>query len=159
TDEEISSLNTNAISPFDRWALEQDPSQWVHYDRMSDDIITSSIFLPFVLGFNKDVRHDWLNLIFMYAEAHAVVATVYNYSFLGPTFQNKFRPIVYYDSIPLDTRKNGNNRNSFYGGHVATATVATFMMTKIYCDFHPDIGTKKLLLYTAATLPPLLISY
>ncbi|HYV91825.1 MAG TPA: phosphatase PAP2 family protein [Chitinophagales bacterium] len=159
TDAEISSLNTTDLTGLDRWALKQDPLLRDHHDRMSDDVITSTIILPFVLVLNKDIRHDWVNLLLMYAEAHAVVATIYNYSFLGPTFQNKFRPIVYYDSVPIGIRENGNNRNSFYSGHVATAAVATFMMTKIYCDFHPEIGAKKYLLYTAATLPPLAISY
>ena len=32
-------------------------------------------------------------------------------------------------------------------------------MTKVFCDYHPEIGNKKYLLYAAATIPPLLLGY
>lgn len=159
SDAEIASLNTAPINKFDRWALTRDPNERDHWDHISDNILTPIIFLPGLLAFNDNIRHDGIGLLVMYAEAHAEVATIYNYTFLGPTFQNKFRPIVYYDSIPLSDREAGNNRNSFYSGHVATASLATFMMVKIYCDYHPDMGAKKFLLYTAATIPPLVLAY
>lgn len=159
TDTEISTLNTNYFTGFDRSALEQDPSKRVHYDHVSDNVLGAIILLPLTLAFDKDIRKNGIDLLFMYAETQAVVYTIYTYSFLGPTFQNKFRPIVYYDSVDLVTRKDGNNRNSFYSGHVATAAAATFLMTKVYCDFHPDLGAKKYLLYAAATIPPLALSY
>jgi len=159
SDAEIASLNTSAISSFDSWALTRDPTKAEQYDHLSDNMLTATIFLPALLAINKNIRHDWLPLLVMYAEAQSVVFTIYNYSFLGPTFQNKFRPIVYYDSIPLANRENGNGRNSFYSGHVATASLATFMMTKIYCDYHPEMGATKYLLYAAATIPPLALGY
>lgn len=157
--EEIEARNTDPINEFDRWALNRDPDKRDKWDRISDNFLTPMIFLPGLLAFNDNIRHDGLRLIVMYAAAHAEVATIYNYTWMGPTFQNKFRPIVYYDSIPISVRESGNNRNSFYSGHVATAALSTFMMVKVYSDYHPDIGAKKFLLYAVATLPPLLISY
>ena len=32
-------------------------------------------------------------------------------------------------------------------------------MTKVYCDYHPNIGAKKYLLYVAASVPPLIEGY
>lgn len=159
TDAEISSLTTVPINAFDSWALEPDPSKRTQWDNNGDYLLGGIILLPALLTLNKELRHDWLPLLTMFAEAHTVVFGIYNYTWIGPTFQYKFRPIVYYDSIPLSERQDGNNRNSFYSGHVASAALSTFMMVKVYSDYHPELGAKKFLLYAAATIPPLALSY
>jgi membrane-associated phospholipid phosphatase len=92
-------------------------------------------------------------------EGHAVTFTIYNYSPLGPTFNNRYRPITYYPEIPDVTRESGHNLNSFYSGHVASCAYTTFFMVKVYCDYHPEIGAAKYLLYLAASIPPLAIGY
>ena len=94
----------------------------------------------------------------MYAETHAVTFSLYNFSPFGPAFQNKLRPIVYYN-LPEEEINSGNNRNSLYSGHVASATAATFFAAKVYNDYHPEFSfAKKYLIYTAA-IPPLVQSY
>ncbi|HEV7620583.1 MAG TPA: phosphatase PAP2 family protein, partial [Flavisolibacter sp.] len=92
-------------------------------------------------------------------EMHAVTFSIYNFSFFGPAFQNKFRPIVYYDYFSIDERSGGNQRNSLYSGHVASATASTFFMVKVYSDYHPEIGGKKYFLYGLASIPPLIEGY
>lgn len=159
TDEEISVLPLVPINAFDRGALKQDPSKRIQWDNNGDFLLGGIILLPCLLTLDRETRHDWLPLLTMFAEAHTVVFGIYNYSFMGPTFQEKFRPIVYYDSIPLPERQDGNNRNSFYSGHVASAALSTFMMVKVYSDYHPEIGAKKFLLYAAAAIPPIALSY
>jgi PAP2 superfamily len=160
TQTELLDLNPDIINPIDRWALHQDPSQHLKYSKISD-IAEPPIFiiLPALLGFDKKIRKDWLDLLFMYLEGHTITFTFYNYSWLGPTFQNRDRPLTYYTSLPLADRINGGNRNSFYSGHVASVAFTTFFIAKIYCDYHPDIGAGKYLLYSAALIPPVVMGY
>ncbi len=159
TDEELAALNPNVLTRFDRWGLMQDPAKRVFFDKMSDNVITGIFILPVTLAFNKNIRHDGLKLLLMYYESQAITFSIFNYSFLGPTFQNKFRPMTYYTSIPVGDRNIGNNRNSFFAGHVSSATAATFFMAKVYCDYHPELGAKKILFYAAATVPALAMGY
>jgi hypothetical protein len=95
----------------------------------------------------------------MYVEGHTITFTMYNYSPLGPTFQNRLRPAVYYPELGSEAQKNSNNRNSFFSGHVGSCAYSTFFMVKVYCDYHPQIGAAKYLLYLAASVPPLAIGY
>ncbi|HKR03615.1 MAG TPA: phosphatase PAP2 family protein [Bacteroidia bacterium] len=159
TDAELASLNPDVLTGFDRWALKQNSAKRVHYDKLSDNVLAGILILPFTLALDKDIRHDGWKLLLMYCESQAITFSIFNYSYLGPTFQDKIRPMAYYTDIPMEDRRDGNNRNSFFAGHVSTATSATFFMTKVYCDYHPEIGSKKYLLYAAATVPALAMGY
>lgn len=159
SDEEIATLNSDVLTDMDHWALEQDGTKRVYYDKMSDKVLTGIFILPVLLALDKNIRHDGLKLLLMYYECSAITFSIFNYSFFGPTFQDKFRPMAYYKDIPVDDRNIGNNRNSFFAGHVSSATAASFFMAKVYCDYHPNIGNKKYLLYAAATIPGFTISY
>jgi membrane-associated phospholipid phosphatase len=66
---------------------------------------------------------------------------------------------VYYNNFTLDERRGGNNRNSMYSGHTATAAASTFFAVKVYSDYHPELGRKKYLLYALASVPPLAEGY
>ncbi|HRO41686.1 MAG TPA: phosphatase PAP2 family protein [Flavipsychrobacter sp.] len=159
TDEEINSLNTKVFNGFDRWALEQDPSKRDINYRNSDYLLPAIIVSTGLLGFDKEIRKDWLRIFMMYYETHAITFSLYNFSFFGPAFQNKLRPVVYYDYFTYDERRGGNNRNSLYSGHTATATAATFFAAKVFADYHPELGRKKYLLYGLASVPPLIEGY
>lgn len=163
SDEELAFLNTeeqkDLINPIDRWALRLKVSDRKLYQQISDYTIISSILLPCLLTFNKTIRKDWFDLLLMYTEGHIITFTFYNYSFFGPTFQNRYRPLTYYSEIPDNERKEGGNRNSFYSGHVASCAYSTFFMAKVYCDYHPNIGAAKYIWYAAATIPPMFLGY
>jgi membrane-associated phospholipid phosphatase len=75
---------------------------------------------------------------------------------LGPVFQNKFRPLVYYTNLPEDQR-TGGSRNSFYSGHVAAAVADMWSMAKVYCDYHPEAS--KFWTFAAASIPPIVMTY
>jgi membrane-associated phospholipid phosphatase len=157
---ELQSLNPGVINSLDRWAIHQNPANYLMFSKLSDDIEPPIfVILPALLGFDKKIRNDWFELLFMYIEGHTITFTFYNYSWLGPTFQNKYRPITYYTSLPLADQIAGNNRNSFYSGHCASVAFTTFFLTKVYCDYHPDVGSDKYLLYTAALIPPIIMGY
>lgn len=160
TEAEILAANRNSLNRFDRWALEQDPSKRDHFYSLSDKGLTITLAASaatFLL--NKKTRKDWLRLGLMFYQTQFLTFAFYDFSFFGPLFQNRLRPIVYYDYFSIDQRKGGNQKNSFYSGHVANATAATFFAVKVYCDYHPEIGNKKILLYAAASVPPLVTGW
>jgi hypothetical protein len=163
TDEELKLLSSDQekdlINPIDQWALRQNPSDRDTYKKVSDYGQVGIYLLPTLLLFNKNIRKDWADILLMYVEGHTITFTFYNYSFLGPTFQNRYRPVTYYSEFPDSYRENGNNRNSFYSGHVASCTYSAFFMAKVYCDYHPDLGAEKYLVYTAALVPSVFMSY
>jgi membrane-associated phospholipid phosphatase len=156
---EIQALNKGIINGFDYWALKQDPSKIDVYGSYSDYTLISSLALPAFLMFDKHIRQDWYDVLLMYMETMTITTNIYEWSFFGPTFQNRLRPVTYYDQLTYDARKSGNNRNSFYSGHVATVAASTFFMVKVYSDYNPGIGDNKYLLYGAAMIPPLLLGY
>lgn len=159
TNAELDGLNPSAFNGFDRWALQQDFSQKDMYYKASDYALPIIIVSAGALAFDKKIKKDWLTLLVMYYEMHAVTFSIYNFSPLGPAFQNKLRPVVYYDNWTYDQRRGGNQRNSMYSGHTATAIASTYFMVKVYSDYHPELGRKRYLLYGLATIPPLIEGY
>jgi hypothetical protein len=149
----------NLINSVDKWALKQPTSNRTLWKKISDDGEIGIFLLPSLLMIDKNIRKDWLHILFMYVEGHTITFTFYNYSPLGPFFQNRYRPAVYYPELGFDAQKNSNNRNSFYSGHTASCAYSTFFMVKVYCDYHPNIGAVKYLLYLAASVPPLFMGY
>jgi membrane-associated phospholipid phosphatase len=160
---EVAFANTdkqkNLINTVDRWALNQPTKDRDLWKKVSDYGEIGIFLLPSLLMIDKNVRKDWLHILFMYVEGHTITFTFYNYSPLGPFFQNRYRPAVYYPELGLHAQENSNNRNSFYSGHVASCAYSTFFMVKVYCDYHPNIGGAKYLLYLAASVPPLFMGY
>jgi membrane-associated phospholipid phosphatase len=156
---EINALNRDNIGSFDKWALNQDASKIDMYNTDATIVLTTAVTLPAVLAFDKHIGKDWSKMLVMYLETISIVSNIYMYSFLGPTQQNRFRPVTYYTDVPMKDRVDGNNRNSFYSGHLASTAAATFFMAKVYADYHPELGGKKYWLYAAATIPPLLLGY
>lgn len=159
TDAELQGLNPDALNRFDHLSLEQDPGNHDKYQKLGDILLPSFIVSAGILGFDKRVRQDWLRILLMYYETHAVVFTLYNFSPFGPAYQNKYRPITYYSSIPYGQRISEGNRNSLFSGHTANTAAATFFMAKVYSDYHPELGNKKYWLYAGACVPPLVEAY
>jgi PAP2 superfamily len=160
---EVAFANTdqqkNLFNSVDKWALKQSTKDRTLWKKISDDGEIVIFLLPSLLMIDKNIRKDWLHILFMYVEGHTITFTFYNYSPLGPFFQNRYRPAVYYPELGLAAQENSNNRNSFYSGHVASCAYSTFFMVKVYCDYHPNIGAAKYLLYLAASVPPLFMGY
>ena len=156
---EIQNLDRHDITPIDRWALNFDPSQRVKYENLSNYMQTVIVFLPFVTLIDPVIRKDWLDILLIYLQTQAITNNFYLYSPFGATFQNRLRPVVYYDAVDMGKRTEPNNRNSLYSGHVAAAAEASFFTAKIYCDYHPELGMNKYFIYGAAAIPPLIVSY
>ena len=164
TPEELVFLNSDqqkgVINSIDRWALQQNFENRDIFTKISDYGEIAIFLLPSLLMIDKNIRRDWFDLLLMYVEGHTITFSMYNYSPLGPTFVNRYRPFVYYSELTPDYRMNNNNsRNSFFSGHVGSCSYSTFFMAKVYCDYHPELGAKKYLIYLAASVPPLVIAY
>ncbi len=160
TEAEIQALDRTDFTAIDRWALEQDPSNMSYYVNLSDNVLAGIVLLPALTMLDHNIRQDWLDVLLMYAETQIITNNIYLYSPFGPTFQNRLRPVVYYDVLAnSEVRTRGANRSSFYSGHVASAAAASFFTAKVFCDYHPELGWNKYLVYGAAAIPPLILSY
>lgn len=161
TEAELANLRKDIINGFDRWALDLDPSKRNDYYKGSDYFLPAAVVgSAAILLANKDISKDWKDILLMYYEMHAITFNIYNFSFFGPNFQNRVRPVAYYSNyFSVDERKGGNQRNSMYSGHTASTTASTFFLVKVYSDYHPEIGGKKYLLYAIASVPPLVEGY
>jgi hypothetical protein len=156
---EIQNLNRNDITSIDSWALKFDPSQRVKYEDLSNLMQTAIVFLPFVTLIDPAIRKDWLDVLLIYLQTQAITNNFYLYSPFGATFQNRLRPVVYYENADIGKRTEPNNRNSLYSGHTAAAAEASFFTAKIFCDYHPELGMNKYFIYGAAAIPPLIVGY
>lgn len=155
--DKILALSKTAVNAFDRHALEQDPTDRSRYSKLSDRWRDAGLILPAFLFLEKRIRRQWLDVILMYAEVHAINGVTYAYMPIGPTFIERYRPVVYYDQLPLDSRNAGRNKNSFYSGHVSTTAAGSFFAAKVFSDLHPEWGAKRIFLFAAAAVPPLLV--
>ena len=149
----ILALQKEDVNSFDRWALRRDFSKVDNATRISDYGLYGSFFLPSILFIDKEIQKDWLDISLMYFETQAISANIYSWGPFGPTFTKRFRPFAYYDENPLEERVLGKKRNSFFSGHVSTAATGAFFTAKVYCDYHPDLGAKKWLVYGLALIP------
>jgi hypothetical protein len=156
---EIQTLNKDIVYSIDNWALTQDPTSRQKFANYSNYAVVCTVVLPVFLLFDKQIQRDWADVLLMYVETMSITPNIYEWSPLGPTFQNRVRPLAYYDQLTYDERKSGSNRNSFYSGHDGVVTASTFFMAKVYIDYHPEIGDNKYLLYGAAAIPPLIMGY
>jgi membrane-associated phospholipid phosphatase len=157
---ELQALDRTDFTAIDRWALKQDPSNMNYYVDLSDNVLAGMVLLPALTMLDHDIRRDWLDVLLMYAETQIITNNIYLYAPFGPTFQDRLRPVVYYDALGYsEVRTRGANRSSFYSGHVASGASASFFTAKVFCDYHPELGWKKYLVYGAAALPPLILSY
>ncbi|MBE0645882.1 MAG: phosphatase PAP2 family protein [Bacteroidetes bacterium] len=156
---EIEALDPDIINGFDRWALHQDPALIDDYLAYSNYVLTPTVLLPVALLLDGQIRKDWCDILFMYMETMSITSNIYEWTPIGPSFLNRYRPVTYYDELDYDARRSGNNRNSFYSGHVASAAASTFFIAKVYSDYHPSLGNDKYYLYAAALVPPILLGY
>jgi membrane-associated phospholipid phosphatase len=128
--EDVMRLNKENINGFDRWAADV-----YHPDAeyASDKVFFGAMPLPLVLLFDKKIRKDALKIAFLYTEALSITGTLYTSS----TYFNRYRPATYSDALTAQQKRSGNQRNSFFAGHVALVATSTFFTAKVYADYHP----------------------
>ncbi len=152
--EQAISLKADDIWWFDRPATKQDASKRLHAHNASDIILNSTVLLPALLGLDKNVRKDWMDILILYGQAHAINSDLY---ILNSALISRPRPLNYNADVPVEEKMANESRNSWFSGHVSSTAAASFFMAKVYSDYHPELGNKKYWLYAAATIPPTLV--
>ena len=155
--------NPDNVPAFDRISLHQDISLVPTYDNYSTYLQEATILAPLTLLIDEDVRKQWIDVLMVGLEVNAVVLAIYTYSPIGPLFQDRYRPLVYYSPAVAKQygiyQEDGNNKNSFYSGHVASASAGMFFVAKVLDDFHPELGNNRYWLYAGAAVPSLAMCY
>ncbi len=156
SENQVLNLDRSDIWWFDRVATKQSVSLKDKAHNLSDIFLNVSVFIPGIIGLDKKVRQEWMDILLMYLELHAFNSSIY----IGTAMSiNRTRPIAYNPDAPIEARTQKGTRNSFFSGHVSTAACGSFFAAKVYSDLHPEIGNKKYLLYGAASIPPALVGY
>jgi len=153
---EIVALNADDIWSFDQRAIEQSYPAPSNTYTLSDIGLMTSFFLPALLFFNDEIRQQWLDITLLYIDMQAINLTLYVWG--GAAFTERIRPIVYKEGS-WDFKLGKSTTDSFFSGHVSMSAGASFFMAKVYSDYHPELGPKKWLLYTAALIPPAFVGY
>lgn len=159
SNEVLDRLALEKVGRLDRWGLGRDALKRQSSEEASDVVFNLSILLPAGLMIDRKFRKDWLDIGVLYLEAHALSAATYAFSPIGARFIDRYRPVAYYDELSYDDRRAGNNKNSFFSGHVSTVAVGTFFFTKVLSDYNPQwTGGQRALAFTLATLPPAFVA-
>ena len=153
----IYSLDPNDINAFDRPATMQDASRMHHAWDMSDIGMRGSIALPLVLLIDREIRNDYLPVILLYFQAQGITGTIWSWG--AAMHIDRIRPLVYNPDVPYGEKTFHRNKNSFFSGHTSTAAVGSFFTAKVFCDYHPELGAKKFLIYGLAVIPPAFTGY
>jgi membrane-associated phospholipid phosphatase len=153
---DVINLDPRSVNWFDRPIIDMDPTKFAEFHKRSNNFLNLSVLSPIVLALDKNIRHDWLDLISLYLVTHAVDNTVY---FAAAFPIRRARPLTYNQSIPVYQRIGRAKSNSFFSGHVSFSTTATFFAVKVYTDYHQIKGLKRILLYGAASVPPAMVGY
>lgn len=159
TELELEQLIQAGVSRFNRSGLTQNPAMREQAHRVSDFFMYGTGALPFLVFLDGKIRKDYRDVALMYLETIALTSNMYTYSPLGPTFIDKYRPLAFYEAVPLEERQSGNMRNSFYSGHVATTAMGGFFLAKVLHDYHPEWGNRRWLLFGAASLPTATVAW
>ena len=154
---QIISLDKNDVWAFDRRAVLQSTFNYEQARTISDWGMNITILAPFLLFIDKEIRHDWLDISLLYFETQAINSNLYTW--LGPAINNRTRPFVYYEELPIDEKLASGTTDSFFSGHTSWTAGASFFMAKVYSDYHPELGRKKWWLFAAALVPPTFVGY
>ena len=148
---EIVGLDANDINRFDRSATRQDAGFAPTARTLSDVTMGISQALPFLLLLDKEIRQDWADVLLLFFQTQAITGNLYSWG--GAAWIDRIRPLAYNPDVPWDERTEARNRNSFFSGHTSMSTSACFFAAKVYCDYHPALGSRKFLVYSLAFIP------
>ena len=156
TAEQVVLLNPETINSFDRPAAYYDPAEFKSAGSKSDILMTAFVASPILLVFDKKIRRDWVDILTMLSVAHGVDNTIFFSSIL---LVRRPRPLAYNPALSIEDKTGVGKTNSFPSGHVSWTATSTFLIAKVYTDYHHIKGWKRMLFFTGAALPPTLVGY
>ncbi|MTI21329.1 phosphatase PAP2 family protein [Fulvivirga sp. RKSG066] len=136
-DADVSRINQDFTSP--RYSEQA--------NKDSDILFYGSMALPLTLLFDKQIRHDALEVGLLYWETMAITGSMYT---LTAANVDKYRPLVYSSEAPLEEKMRDQSKNSFFGGHPAVVASSSFFVAKVVADYYPERKGLKAVLYTSA---------
>jgi membrane-associated phospholipid phosphatase len=154
--DDIAKLNASSINGFDRPTAFNNPANFAQAQKNSDLFLNISIISPAVLLIDKRIRKDWLELLTLYMAAHSVDNAIY---FATAFSVRRARPFTYNPEVSIGEKTGVAKSNSLFSGHVSFSATSTFFLAKVYTDYHRIKGWKRLLVFTAAAVPPALVGY
>lgn len=134
TVEQIENLNRYDIARFNRPAIDRHNQK---SEDLGDAIFYGSMPAPLLLMLDQRIRKDAGKIAFLFLESMTITGMPYTASVY---FKDKYRPYAYNPLVPMDKRKRGGGKNSFYAGHPALVATSLFFMAKVYSDYHPNSG-------------------
>jgi len=152
----ILTLDQEDVWKFDRRIFRQSSPAPESIYTISDVGLWLSYVLPALLFIDDDIRKDWLDITLLYFETQAINLNLYVWG--GPAFTKRIRPIIYNEGS-WDYKLEKGTTDSFFSGHVSMTAGASFFMAKVFSDYHPELGSKKWWLYSAAVIPPAIVGY
>jgi len=152
----ILTLDKEDVWAFDRRIFNQTSPAPSSIYTISDVGLWMSYVLPSLLFIDKEIRKSWLDITLLYFETQAINLNLYVWG--GPVFTERIRPTIYNDGS-WDYKLGKGTSDSFFSGHVSMTAGASFFMAKVYSDYHPELGSKKWWLYSAALIPPAIVGY
>ncbi len=155
TTAQILALDKNDLAPINRSGVKYYSQNAA---RTSDLLFYGSMPLPLLLLADREIRKDAGKVGLIFLESMSVTGLLYTGSVY---FKDKYRPYAYNPDVPIEKRKGGGGKNSFFAGHVALVGTSTFFMAKVLSDYHPESKIKWLLFTTAsaATLTTAYLRY
>ncbi len=153
----IIGLDANDINRFDRSATWQDAEFAPTARRISDVTLALSNMLPFLLLADEKIRQDWGDILLLFLETQAIVGNLYSWGCV--VHIDRIRPLVYNPDVPWEEKTGIRTQNAYYSGHTSTSASASFFTAKVYCDYHPELGNKKYLIYSLALVPPMVTGF
>jgi membrane-associated phospholipid phosphatase len=132
---EVLALDRNDVSSFDRRATSYSSTSTAS---LSDYIRTGATFIPIFFLANHHTRDDVGALLVLTGE---VMATTAGLTFMAKNIFPRYRPFLYNPEFTIEERISKTGTKSFFSGHTSHTAAFTFMMAKVYDDYHPNSKT------------------
>ncbi len=147
TEAQLNQLDINGIPRFDRWPTRN----WdTNAQKASDVMMFTAMAAPLVLLLDKNIRNDFGTVGTIAFETYLINGMLTN---LTKELVRRKRPYLYNSNAPLHKKQEADATSSFFSGHTSVSASATFMLAKIYSDYHPNSKYKPLVWTTAALIP------
>ena len=153
---EANALNPLSINSLDRAAAYYDPGNFANSTKQGELVLTIAVVSPLILLFDKKMRKDWADLLTILLVTHGVDNALY---YTSTALIRRSRPLTFNPDVDINEKTGEGKTNSFFSGHTAWAATSTFLVAKMYTDYHHIRGINRILIYTGASILPALEGY
>ena len=149
---EIAGLKLDDVPDYDSRAIDNWSTSSI---KVSDALLFSSIAIPGLLMFDKEIRGDYRNFSLVWAQSFFLTLGFTNFT---KVLVGRPRPYLYADNASDDYKLKKDNKKSFFSGHTSISAVSWFLMASMYEDYRPGSNISPYL-WTSAFLVPAYTAY